>query len=205
MMAFFLKGLFISLALVSSIGMQNLFVFNNAINNRIGRAALFALFVWIADTALTLAAFYGMGAIISAHAIIKLLIMLLGGLLVVWIGFGIIRSANSFQMASDDTQMSVQKAFTNSWIVTWANPQAIIDTSLMFGAMRATLTGDQATPFIGGVVVATAIWFFGTTLILGLLKKRLPKKTLVWVNLISGIIVFGYGCYLLYQAILMLI
>lgn len=205
MFAMYLRGLLLSLALVSSIGMQNLFVFNNAINQRLPRALIVTIMVWFADTALTLAAFFGMGAIISAHQTFKLIIMFLGGLMVIWIGFGILRSARSFQLASSNTPLTMRKSLINSWVVTWANPQALIDTSLMFGAMRGSLTNTQVTPFISGVVTATAIWFFGITLILGLLKERLPQKFLMWVNIISGGVVMIYGCYLLWQAVMMVI
>ncbi|MFC6274144.1 LysE/ArgO family amino acid transporter [Levilactobacillus tangyuanensis] len=205
MFAMYLRGLLLSLALVSSIGMQNLFVFNNAINQRLPRALIVTIMVWFADTALTLAAFFGMGAIISAHQTFKLIIMFLGGLMVIWIGFGILRSARSFQLASSNTPLTMKKSLINSWVVTWANPQALIDTSLMFGAMRGSLSNTQVTPFISGVVTATAIWFFGITLILGLLKERLPQKFLMWVNIISGGVVMIYGCYLLWQAVMMVI
>jgi len=205
MSAIYLRGLLLSLALVSSIGMQNLFVFNNAINQPLKRAWPVTLMVWFADTALTLAGFFGMGAIISAHEMFKLIIMFLGGLLVIWIGFGILRSAASFKLESANTPLPMKKSLINAWVVTWANPQAIIDTSLMFGAMRGSLSNTQVTPFISGVVSATAIWFFGITLILGLLKERLPQRFLMWVNIISGVVVMFYGVYLLYQVVLMVI
>lgn len=199
-MSMFFRGLLLSIALVSSIGMQNLFVFNNAINQRLPRAAIVAVMVWFADTALTLAAFFGMGALIGAHETVKLVIMLLGGILVLWIGFGILRSASSFRLASSSQTMPMGKSLVNAWVVTWANPQAIIDTSLMFGALRSTLAYGEVFPFITGVITATAIWFAGITLILGLLKERLPQKLMLWVNILSGIVVMVYGGYLLWQA-----
>lgn len=205
MSAMYLRGLLLSLALVSSIGMQNLFVFNNAINQPLKRAWPVTVMVWFADTALTLAAFFGMGAIISAHELFKLIIMFVGGLLVIWIGFGILRSAASFKLESANTPLPMKKSLVNAWVVTWANPQAIIDTSLMFGALRGTLTDSEVTPFITGVISATAIWFFGITLVLGLLKERLPQKFLMWVNIVSGGVVMLYGFYLLWQAVMMVL
>lgn len=199
-MSMFFRGLLLSIALVSSIGMQNLFVFNNAINQRLPRAGIVAVMVWFADTALTLAAFFGMGALIGAHEILKLIIMLVGGILVLWIGFGILRSASSFRLASSSQALPMGKSLVNAWVVTWANPQAIIDTSLMFGALRSTLADGEVFPFITGVITATAIWFGGITLVLGLLKERLPQKLMLWVNILSGIVVMVYGGYLLWQA-----
>ena len=192
----YLKGLLISLALVCSIGVQNIFVFNNAIANKLSRSILFASFIWIADTALTVIAFLGMGAIISTHPVFKIIVMAVGGLMVIWIGYGIIKSAASFKFDLAQNQLTTKRAFIMSWIVTWANPQALIDTSLMLGAFRSTLTEAQVLPFMLGIVSATALWFFGITLVLNLLKDKLPNQVLVAINVISGLIVMGYGFYL---------
>jgi len=50
--------------------------------------------------------------------------------------------------------------------------------------------------------MATFIWFNTITILMNLLKERLPKKVLVWVNIISGLIVLIYGAYLLVEALL---
>lgn len=197
MLSVILRGMLISFALVSSIGMQNLFVFNSAMGNRMRRALLICTFVWVADTTLTTVAFLGMGALVSRYLWLKILIMLLGGVIVVWMGYGVLRSASQIELGKNDSQMPLKEAFASAWIVTFANPQAIIDTGVTMGALRGTLTNNQVLPFLGGIILATAIWFFGITLIVGILKNRLPKRILMWINIISGIIVLGYGILLL--------
>lgn len=196
-----LRGMLISFALVSSIGMQNLFVFNSAMSNRLRRALLICAFVWIADTTLTTVAFLGMGALVSRYLWLKIIIMFLGGLIVVWMGIGILRSASQIELGKNDSQMPLKEAFASAWIVTFANPQAIIDTGVTMGALRGTLTNTEVLPFLGGIILATAIWFFSITIIVGVLKSRLPKRVLMWVNLISGIIVVGYGIVLFINAL----
>ncbi|KRK48479.1 lyse family l-lysine exporter [Secundilactobacillus kimchicus JCM 15530] len=200
MVATIIQGMIISFALVSSIGMQNLFVFNSAVSNRLSRALLIAVFVWIADTTLTLIAFLGMGALISRYFALKLAVMAIGGLVVIWMGWGIWRSANSVGLGNDQQQLTLKRAFFSAWAVAFANPQAIIDTGVSLGAFRSTLTAAQAGPFLFGVVSATAIWFFGVTLIISALKSRLPDKFMRWVNLISGAIVMLYGAGLVVTA-----
>ncbi|MBY7145345.1 amino acid transporter, partial [Levilactobacillus brevis] len=64
---------------------------------------------------------------------------------------------------------------------------------------------SEVTPFITGVISATAFWFFGITLVLGLLKERLPQEFLMWVNIVSGGVVMLYGVYLLWQAVMMVL
>jgi L-lysine exporter family protein LysE/ArgO len=192
----------IGFAFVAPIGMQNLYVFNNALTNSFRRSLVYVLFVWIADSLFSLAAFFGMGAIISSVTWLRLLVMLVGGLLVIWIGWGILRSADGVQLNAHQNKLPVKQAFMTAFIVSWANPQALIDGSLLLGALRGTLAKDAVWPFIIGVIMATFIWFNTITILMNLLKERLPKKVLVWVNIISGLIVLIYGAYLLVEALL---
>jgi L-lysine exporter family protein LysE/ArgO len=195
----------IGFAFVAPIGMQNLYVFNNALTNSFKRSLVYVLFVWMADSLFSLAAFFGMGAIISSVTWLRLLVMLIGGGLVIWIGWGILRSANSVQLNTTGNKLPVKQAFLTAFIVSWANPQALIDGSLLLGALRGTLDKSQVWPFIIGVIMATFIWFNTITIVMNILKERLPKKVLIWVNILSGIIVLVYGAYLLIQAIIELI
>lgn len=197
-----IKGMMIGFAFVAPIGMQNLYVFNNALTNSFRRSLVYVLFVWIADSLFSLAAFFGMGAIISSVTWLRLLVMLVGGLLVIWIGWGILRSADGVQLNAHQNKLPVKQAFMTAFIVSWANPQALIDGSLLLGALRGTLAKEAVWPFIIGVIMATFIWFNTITILMNLLKERLPKKVLVWVNIISGLIVLIYGAYLLVEALL---
>lgn len=197
-----IKGMMIGFAFVAPIGMQNLYVFNNALTNSFRRSLVYVLFVWIADSLFSLAAFFGMGAIISSVTWLRLLVMLVGGLIVIWIGWGILRSADGVQLNAHQNKLPVKQAFMTAFIVSWANPQALIDGSLLLGALRGTLAKDAVWPFIIGVIMATFIWFNTITILMNLLKERLPKKVLVWVNIISGLIVLIYGAYLLVEALL---
>ncbi len=90
-------------------------------------------------------------------------------------------------------------------MVAFANPQAIVDTRVTLGAFRSTLADWQALPFLLGIVLATAIWFFGITLVIGLLKNRLTDRLIMWVNIISGVIVSIYGINLVVTAVRMLV
>jgi L-lysine exporter family protein LysE/ArgO len=204
MFATVLKGMMIGFAFIAPIGMQNLYVFNNAMNHKMRRALLYVMFVWVADASFSLSAFFGMGALIATTDWLKLAVMLVGSLLVMWIGFGILRGANSVQLNQAENQMTPAKAFATAFVVSWANPQALVDGSLMLGALRGTLADAQVWPFIIGVLIASAIWFNGITITMNILKERLPKRVLVWVNIVSAVIVMAYGVYLFYEAIVMI-
>ena len=165
------------------------------------KALLYNFLVWFCDALFSFAAFYGIGALISANEIVKIIVMLVGGALTSYIGFNIIRSAKQTAIGSDSKKQTLKQALMTALIVSWGNPQAMIDGTMMLGASRATLTFEQSILFITGVVTASFIWDHGITIGFNLLRDKLPKKFLLAINLISGIIVAVYGLYLILTGI----
>lgn len=197
----YLRGILVGFAFVAPIGMQNIYMFNNALSNKMSKALLYNFLVWFCDALFSFAAFYGIGALISANEIVKIIVMLVGGALTSYIGFNIIRSAKQTAIGSDSRKQTLKQALMTALIVSWGNPQAMIDGTMMLGASRATLTFEQSILFITGVVTASFIWDHGITIGFNLLRDKLPKKFLLAINLISGIIVAIYGLYLILTGI----
>ena len=75
--------------------------------------------------------------------------------------------------------------------------QAIIYGTLMLGAFSATLTVGQSTPFITGVETASALWFFGITLLVSLFSHRFSPRIVTAMNRVCGAVVVLYGVKLL--------
>lgn len=197
----YLRGILVGFAFVAPIGMQNIYMFNNALSNKMSKALLYNFLVWFCDALFSFAAFYGIGALISANEIVKIIVMLVGGALTSYIGFNIIRSAKQTAIGSDRKKQTLKQALMTALIVSWGNPQAMIDGTMMLGASRATLTFEQSILFITGVITASFIWDHGITIGFNLLRDKLPKKFLLAINLISGIIVAVYGLYLILTGI----
>ena len=197
----YLRGILVGFAFVAPIGMQNIYMFNNALSNKMSKALLYNFLVWFCDALFSFAAFYGIGALISANEIVKIIVMPVGGALTSYIGFNIIRSAKQTAIGSDSKKQTLKQALMTALIVSWGNPQAMIDGTMMLGASRATLTFEQSILFITGVVTASFIWDHGITIGFNLLRDKLPKKFLLAINLISGIIVAVYGLYLILTGI----
>ncbi len=194
-----LQGMLIGFAYSAPIGMQNLYIFNNALSNRLSKAFLYASVIWLVDAVFSLIAFLGVGTLIMQNDFIKLSVMLIGGLIVSYLGGTIIRTANAVQLNTIEQATTLGKVFVTALVLSFGNPQALIDGSLMLGALRGTLADREVMPFYGGVILATAIWFTGITLAFNILRDRLSKRFLVWINLISGFIVLLYGLHLILE------
>lgn len=202
-MYYWMQGFLIGLASLAPIGMQNLFVINTALVQAWKRLLLTCFIVLSFDFSLTLAAFFGMGWLMASFSILRLLILLMGGVLVVYIGWSILRERPT--MKSLDTGIPFKKIIATSFLVSWGNPQALIDTSLMLGALRASLPGDAIYYFFAGIATAIPLWFIGLGIVFKLLASRISISGLVWINRICGLFITAYGCKLLYDGVCLLL
>lgn len=191
-MGVFLQGLTMGIAYVAPIGLQNLFVINTALTQTKGRVYATALIVVFFDITLALACFFGIGLLIERWMPLRIGILLVGSLLVLWIGINLIRTKSSLD-TSKSVNLPILKVIWSACVVTWFNPQAIIDGTMMLGAFRATLDPAMSQFFILGVAVASTLWFLGISTIITFFSAKFTDKTLNLINIICGIIIVIYG------------
>lgn len=189
---YFLQGFIMGLAYVAPIGLQNLFVINTAITQGKSRAYLTALIVIFFDVTLALACFFGIGAVMSASKWLELGILLIGSIIVIWIGYGLLRAKGNMD-TSTNVNIPILKVITTACVVTWFNPQALIDGSMMLGAFKATLPVGEDIFFILGVISASCFWFISLTTIISLFSARITDKVLRIINIVCGLIIIIYG------------
>ena len=203
-MNIFLQGLTMGLAYVAPIGMQNLFVINSALTNKRKRALLTALIVIFFDITLSLACFFGIGTIMQRFKWLQMVILCVGSLIVIYIGISLLR-AKTQDLEKDQPTMSIKKTISSACVVTWFNPQAIIDGTMMLGAFHVTLAAGQETPFITGVACESFSWFIGLTFLISLISSKFNAKVMRWINIVCGVIIIGYGLKLFVSFVQMLL
>ena len=191
------------LAYVAPIGLKNLFVINSALTHTRRRALLTAWIVIFFDVTLALACFFGIGAVMERYQWLQMVILCVGSLIVIYIGIGLLR-AKAEEIDRSKTTDSVRKTISSACVVTWFNPQAIIDGTMMLGAFHVTLPAQQSIPFISGVGIASCLWLTGITLAISLFSDRFNAKTLQMINVVCGVIIIFYGCKLMWNFIQLL-
>lgn len=202
MISIYLQGLSLGLAYVAPIGMQNLFVLNSAMSQKLKRAIATALIVIFWDISLGLACFLGVGALMEALPWLEKIILGVGGLLVIYIGVGLICSKADLS-GGKDVDQPLWKIVGSAFIVTWLNPQALIDGTLMLGAFRASLPAGGDPYFITGFASASFIWFNCLAIAVHLLGSKINSHVLTWLNRICGAVIVLYGFKLLYSLVQM--
>lgn len=191
------------LAYVAPIGAQNLFVINAALTLERHRALLTALMVIFFDVTLALACFWWVGALMQSHVWLQTLMLISGSLVVMYIGQGLLRT-KSGAVRRSPVPVSLKKICFFACVLTWFNPQAVIDGSMMLGAFHVLLAEDGAAMFISGVVTASAVWFLSLTVILSFFKAGFTPGILRGINICSGMIIMIYGMRLLFSGLRML-
>lgn len=196
----YLQGLTMGLAYVAPIGMQNLFVINTALTQPKRRSYITALIIIFFDISLSLACFFGVGAIMQASKLLEMAILLIGSLIVIYIGIGLIRSKSGLDM-STNVDVPIIKVISTAFVVTWVNPQALIDGSMLLGAFRATLPAGEELAFVCGFASASVIWFLSVTTLISLFSARFTDKVLRVINIVCGAVMIFYGGKLLWSFI----
>lgn len=204
-MNFFLQGLTMGIAYDAPIGLANLFVIKSALTQSRKKSLLTAIIIIIFDVSLAFACFFGIGAIMKKFEWLQLIILLVGSLIVIYMGINLLRSQTTDISAEATTEMTLFKTISSAFVVIWFNPQAIIDGSMMLGAFQVTLPSYSHPIFIAGVGIASALWFILLSIIVSKFKDKFNAKVLRIINLVCGFIIILYGGKLFWNFITLLL
>ncbi len=203
-MQYLIQGFTLGLAYVAPIGVQNLFVINTSITQTRKRAFVTALIVMFFDITLAIGCYFGIGAIMSLSKWIELVILGIGSAVVIYMGIGLVRARGEMDNTTK-VDLPLLKVVATACVVTWFNPQAIIDGSMLLGAFKASIPQDQGLKFLTGVCAASACWWLGLSTIVSLFKAKISSKLLRGINILCGLIIIFYGLKLAYSFIQLLI
>ena len=172
--AAFLAGLAICLGLIISIGAQNSYVLRQGIRREHVGAIVIACIA--SEIVLQTAGVAGVGVLVTHVPWLDGVARWAGAIFLVgyafvcarraWRGGGSLVAAPDAVEASGAGGVAVRQRTSRRTAVltilalTWLNPHALIETTLVMGSIAAT-HGDARWSFLVGGLVASAIWFVG--------------------------------------------
>lgn len=191
-MNFLLQGLALGFGYVAPLGMQNLYVINSALREERLKAYRVALTTIFFDITLALACFFGIGLLLDKVPLLKNGMIIIGSIVVIYIGYSIIKSSPDIT-ADVKLEKNYLKIVRDTFTVTWLNPQAIIDGSLLLGGYNAYVPEEYKIYFILGFCLASFLWFNLLTAIVSTFKKNIDNRFIKWINIICGTIIIFFG------------
>ena len=101
--------------------------------------------------------------------------------------------------------MSLLKDFIGTFFLTLTNPLTFLCYLAVFAAMGLTdISGNafSSVLLVTGVFVGSAFWWLILSEGVGLLRHKLNKKTMIWINRTAGIIIGVFGIWSLTTLVL---
>ncbi len=197
-----IHGIILAFGLIIPLGVQNVFVFNQGASQpNIWRAAPVVLTASICDTLLILIAVQGVSLVLLTFSWLTNSLYIIGFFFLLYMGFIIWRS-NPSNDVKQEKSMPLKKQILFAASVSLLNPHAILDTIGVIGTNSIQYIGNEKWAFTLATIIVSWIWFISLAFA-GKFLKRMDStgKTIVLLNKISGLIIWGVALYMLKQVI----
>lgn len=197
-----IRGLILGFTIAAAVGPITLLVMRRTLDHgfRLGLAS--GMGVAAADTTYGAVAAFGLTAITAFLVSIHVLLGIVGGAVIVWIGIRTMRSRPT-TAAPDAARPGMLSAFLSIWGLTLTNPLTI----LLFAGVFAGIGLAAGSSFLDATVLTLAVgagstfWWIVLVSILAVARDRLSTTVLVWINRISGAALVVFGVYAVVSAL----
>jgi L-lysine exporter family protein LysE/ArgO len=187
----FLHGLLLAFGLILPLGAQNVFVFNQGVNNRKWASALpVVVMAGLCDTFLILLAVLGVSLLVLTIAWFKILLTVVGVGFLLYMAITTWRNPVGKVNNQEGNEWSLRMQLIFAASVSLLNPHAILDTIGVIGtsSLTYTVTGERLAFTIATIMVSW-VWFVGL-MTTGHVIGKLPNSS-GWqkiINRLSAII-----------------
>lgn len=146
--------------------------------------------------AATADAFYGAVAAFGLSFIADTLtgqqfwLKLIGGAFLCYLGAKTFFSSPVSKTLADESGASLLGAYGSTVLLTLTNPATILMFAALFASIGAT---SSPVSVVAGVFVGSALWWLTLSGLVGLARKAINPTALLWINRLSGALIFGFG------------
>ena len=119
-------------------------------------------------------------------------LQVIGGMFLVYLGIKTFIEKPAVHV-SGPAQGGYFSMYLSTFFLTITNPITILSFAAIFAG---TLLGEkinQPLVMVAGVFIGSACWWLALSLGVGLMRSRLDQNHMVWINRISGAIIFLFG------------
>jgi threonine/homoserine/homoserine lactone efflux protein len=128
------------------------------------------------------------------------IIELIGGALMVWMGFKTFTSPplpRCHDDKPDSEGTNLIRAMVSTFALTITNPVTLLSFGVMFAGLGGLAGGagsfNDAGFVVAGVVGGSAGWWLALTTVIGLFHAKIDEKAMRMINRICGVLVMGCG------------
>lgn len=199
-----LRGILIGLSLAAPIGPINIEIVRRGLRSGFLSGWLVGIGAISGDTFYCLLVIAGITPFVQ-HLAVRTVLWIAGGLFLAFLGYSSLRAVQAkVGVAGDNAEAFQRRSYPTGLLMALFNPMGIvfwasIGGGLVASAVQHTSTSGSATLVIG-VILGLGIWV--TTLSVLVLGGRrfITDRLFRGVNLVSGLLLLGFGAWFLWQA-----
>ena len=194
-MLVFLKALVIGFSIAAPVGPIGVLVIKRTLGqgriygivSGVGAASADAVYGLIAGLSLTFITNFFIGQQFWFH--------LAGGAFLCYLGIKIAISEATENPVRVQGQ-HLLGAYSSVFLLTLTNPMTILSFVGIFSGLGLTQANEgSVVTLVLGVFMGSGIWWLFLCFVVGLFKDMLKKQILIWINRLSGLILFLFGIY----------
>ena len=190
------KGLVIGLSVAAPVGPIGVLCINRTLGEGPRAGFVTGLGAATADGVYGAVAAFGIASVSLFLLDHQDLIRGLGGLALIALGLHMGMRKPAERGAEDRSFRGLLAAFGSCFLLTLANPATILSFVAIFAALGlADRPGDltAALIMVVGVFLGSAVWWLGLSALVGRIRHRLGRQTLLWINRTSGGVLLAFG------------
>jgi threonine/homoserine/homoserine lactone efflux protein len=186
----FLKGIFIGFVLAVPIGPIGIMCIRKTLNEGRLRGLIIGLGAATADLLYGCVAAFGFTFISNALVSQRIIIRLIGGTLLLYLGVKTYRKPPA-NPAIPLNNSSILRSYITAFMITITNPLSIFVFIAVFAALGlgSDLGNFSASVLVAGVFIGSCLWFLSLSSIAMSFRNKLDLVGLKWLNKIAGILI----------------
>ncbi|MBM3179707.1 MAG: LysE family translocator [Chloroflexi bacterium] len=188
----FLRGILIGFAIAAPVGPIGVLCIRRTLSH--GKLAGFLSGLGAATADMLYGAIAAFGLTVITNLLVENTswLRIIGGCFLLYLGIKTFLEKPA-DHAAQANQSGYFGAYLSTFFLTITNPITILSFAAIFAG---TLLGEkinQPLVMVAGVFIGSACWWLALSLGVGLMRSRLDQNHMVWINRISGAIIFLFG------------
>ena len=204
MLSLFLKALIIGFSIAAPVGPIGLLCIQRSLNDGFKIGFGTGLGAATADGVFGFIAAAGITAISALMLKWQFAIHLLGGLFLLYLGVGFLRTKLSEKTIAETKPPSALKAYSSTFVFTLTNPLTIISFMAIFASLGNLSQPSAAATlvFVAGVTLGSAVWWlFLSGALAFFIRHKITAAHLQKINILSGLILIAFAAYAMWSSV----
>jgi threonine/homoserine/homoserine lactone efflux protein len=196
---FFLQGMLIGFSIAAPVGPIGILCIQRTLNHGLRTGLLSGLGAATADAGYGCIAAFSVTALLGTLTGLSGPFRLIGGAYLCYLGWRAFRTPPAARMSSGQISGEL-RAYLSTLVLTATNPMTILSFAAIFAGFGIGRRGIEYLPgamMVAGVFLGSTLWWLLLSGGTALIRRRLNRDHLRWVNRLSGLFIIAMGLFVL--------